>query len=258
MEIIWQGHSCFQLRMDQLSILTDPFPESLGIRMNLRSGTTATIVTVSNPHPNHSFTGQLPGAPRIFRSPGDYEFRDIAVRAVMTSIPEGTPWEQRNVACSIRMDGITICHLGDIAQPLTTGQIEDLQPVDVLLLPTGGGCTLPLPLAAQAIQDLSPRIVIPMHHRIPGVEMELAPVEEFLQLLGGAELQPQPRLNVTQGSLPADQRVVVLNPRARVLNLHNGQEDQGEHPEPDEEPDLAGEGESQETELTNPTDGFRL
>ena len=57
---------------------------------------------------------------------------------------------------------------------------------------------------------------------------------------------------MTQGSLPADQRVVVLNPRARVLNLHNGQEDQGEHPEPDEEPDLAGEGESQETELTTP------
>ena len=31
-----------------------------------------------------------------------------------------------------------ICHLGDISAPLTTRQVDERSPVDVLLVPTGG------------------------------------------------------------------------------------------------------------------------
>jgi L-ascorbate metabolism protein UlaG (beta-lactamase superfamily) len=213
MEITWLGHACFRLRSDETVVVTDPFPPTLGLRLGSQ---TATIVTISNSHPNHSNWQELVGEPKLFKAPGEYEFRGVAVRGVMTSIAEGTPREQRNVAYCIEMENVSVCHLGDIDVPLSPSQIDELSPVDVLLIPTGGGCTLGLERAAQMLQDLDPKIVIPMHYRIPGVTVPLAEVDTFLQLLGGSEVQSQPRLSVTAANLPPNMRVAVLNPQART------------------------------------------
>ncbi|MDA0733617.1 MAG: MBL fold metallo-hydrolase [Chloroflexi bacterium] len=213
MEITWLGHACFRLRSEETVVITDPFPSSLGLRMGAQ---TATIVTVSNSHPNHSNCPEITGDPRLFKSPGEYEFKGVSARGVMTPISEGKPHEQRNVAYSIEMENIRVCHLGDIAEPLTPSQIDELSPVDVLLIPTGGGCTIDLERAAQLLQDLDPKIVIPMHYSVPGVSVELAQVDTFLQLLGGSEVQSQPRLSVTAANLPPNMRVTVLTPQARI------------------------------------------
>jgi L-ascorbate metabolism protein UlaG (beta-lactamase superfamily) len=213
MEITWLGHACFRLRSDEIVVVTDPFPSTLGLRLGNQ---TATIVTISNSHPNHSNWQEVSGEPKLYQAPGEYEFKGVSVRGVMTPLAEGTPRERRNVAYTIEMETVSICHLGDIDVPLSPGQIDELSPVDVLLIPTGGGCTLDLERAAQMLQDLDPKIVIPMHYHIPGVSLQLAEVDTFLQLLGGSEVQSQPRLSVTAANLPANMRVTVLNPQARA------------------------------------------
>jgi L-ascorbate metabolism protein UlaG (beta-lactamase superfamily) len=214
MEITWLGHACFRLRAaDDTALLTDPFPATLGLRPDTRP---ASVITVSNTHPNHSSWEGVAGEPKIFSSPGEYEYSGISVRGVMTPLPAGTAQERRNVAYSIVLDNVNICHLGDIAEPLTPRQIDDLSPVDVLLIPTGGGCTLALERALQTLQDLSPKIVIPMHYSIPSVSVPLEGVEIFLRLMGISDVQPQPRLSVTVSNLPQDMRVVVLSPQARA------------------------------------------
>ncbi len=211
MDMVWLGHSSFRLHSQGMVVVTDPYPDSLGLRMD---GRAAAIVTVSNTHPNHSAEVTVAGEPRVFRAPGEYEFSDVMVRGVMTPLPEGVPHEHRNVAFTIEMDGISVCHLGDLSRPLTTRQLEELKPVDVALVPAGGHCTLPLDLALQTIQDLDPRVVVPMHfgHGQEGVDLD--GVEPFLRRLGlEDETQPQPRLVVTQGNLPADLRVSLMAPR---------------------------------------------
>ena len=213
MEITWLGHACFRLRSDETVVVTDPFPSTLGLRLGNQ---TATIITISNSHPNHSNWQEITGEPKVFKAPGEYEFNSVSVRGVMTPISEGTPREQRNVAYSIEMESIRICHLGDIVEPLSPSQIDELSPVDVLLIPTGGGCTLDLERAAQMLQDLDPKIVIPMHYSIPGIAVQLAQVDTFLQLLGGSEVQSQPRLSVTASNLPPNMRVTMLIPQART------------------------------------------
>ena len=115
------------------------------------------------------------GEPRVFRTPGEYEFSHVVVRGVMmTPLPEGAPHEQRNVAYAIEMDGISVCHLGDLTRPLTTRQVEELKPVHVALVPAGGQCTLSLDQALQTIQDLDPKVVVPMHfgHGQEGVTLD--------------------------------------------------------------------------------------
>ena len=72
MDITWLGHACFRLHADDMVVLTDPFPVSVGLRLDARP---ATIVTVSNNHPNHSNWKEVAGETRVFSAPGEYEFR---------------------------------------------------------------------------------------------------------------------------------------------------------------------------------------
>ena len=213
MDITWLGHACFRLRSDDLVVVTDPFPLALGLRPDTRA---ATVVTVSNTHVNHSSWDEVAGEPKVFSGPGEYEYSGVAVRGVMTPLAPESPREQRNVAYSIEIDDVNICHLGDISVPLTTRQVDELAPVDVLLVPTGGGCTLDLDQVMQMMQDLGPKIVIPMHYNIPEISVPLQDVDVFLRRMGLSEVQPQPRLVATASNLPADMRVVQLAPQARA------------------------------------------
>ena len=51
MDMVWLGHASFRLHSQGMVVVTDPYPESLGLRLD---GRAAAIVTVSNTHPNHS------------------------------------------------------------------------------------------------------------------------------------------------------------------------------------------------------------
>ena len=209
MDIVYLGYSSFRLHADGMVVVTDPFPPSLGLRMDARP---AAVVTVSNIHPNHSAADAVAGDPRVFSAPGEYEYNGIVVRGVMTPLPAGVPHERRNVAYTIEMDGVNLCHLGDLALPLTTRQVDELKPVDVVMAPAGGQCAISPDQALQTIQDLDPRIVIPMHFSQGQEGVTPEGPEGFLRRLGQDQAQPQPRLVVTTGNLPADLRVNLLTP----------------------------------------------
>ena len=214
MDITWLGHSCFRLHDADMVVVTDPFPASLGLKPDTRP---ASIVTISNPHPNHGNWQEVPGDPKVFAAPGEYEYNGVTARGVMTPLGEDTPQEQRNVAYSIEIDGISICHLGDISSPLTTRQVDDLKPVDLLFVPIGGRCTLDIDQVYQTLQDLDPKIVIPMHYETTGVKVELDGLDPFVRRMGLELSQPQPRVVVTTGNLPADMRITTMTVQSRPL-----------------------------------------
>ena len=214
MEITWLGHSCFRLRSEELVVITDPFPASVGLQPDSR---VATAVTVSNTHPHHSNWSEVSGEPKVFQAPGEYEYSGIAVRGVMIPLSAGQARENRNVAFCIEIENVNICHLGDIVEPLTPREIDTLSPVDVLLAPVGEGCTLEVERVHQILQDLDAKVVIPMHYNIPNLTVELGSLDAFLRLTGAGDVQVQPRLVLSAANLPQDTRVVVLAPQARPV-----------------------------------------
>ena len=214
MDIAWLGHSCFRLHDADMIVVTDPFPASLGLRPDTRP---ATVVTVSNTHPNHCAWQEVAGKPTVFSAPGEYEYNGVSVRGVMTPLPADAPQERRNVAYTIEIDSINICHLGDATSALTTQQIDELKPVDVLLAPTGGRCTLSLDQVFQTLQDLAPKIVIPMHHETPGVTAPLDGLDAFVRRMGADAVQPVSRLVVSRNNLPTDMRIAPMTPQSRPL-----------------------------------------
>ncbi len=212
MDITWLGHSCFRLHDADMTVVTDPYPASVGLRIDNRP---ASVVTVSNTHPNHNHAESIDGDPKVFSDPGEYEYNGVTARGVMTPLSEGQPQEQRNVAFSIEIGGINVCHLGDISMPMTTRMIDELKPVDVVLVPTGGHCTLDMDQVYQTLQDLDAKIVIPMHYKTDGVNVEVDPIENFVRRMGLDDVQAQPRLVVTTTNLGTDMRVVVMTSQGR-------------------------------------------
>ena len=76
MEINWLGHSCIKIQSRGITLITDPYPASIGISMGKPS---ANIVTISNENPNHSFANGILGGPRILRGPGEYEIENYYI-----------------------------------------------------------------------------------------------------------------------------------------------------------------------------------
>ena len=207
MDITWLGHACFRLHDADMIVVTDPYPAAVGLVEDNRP---SSIVTVSNTHSNHSNSEPIEGDPKVFRDPGEYEYNGVTARGVMTSLGEGQPNEERNVAFTIEIGGVNV-----LSAPLTTRMMDELKPVDVVLVPVGGHCTLSMDEVYQTLQDLDAKIVIPMHYKTEGITAEIDTIDPFVLRMGLDEVQPQPRLVVTSANLGTDLRTVVMTSQGR-------------------------------------------
>jgi len=218
MEITWLGHACFRIKSTHGIIITDPCNPETGYILGKQ---TARIVTVSHKHPDHCYTEGISGEYRLVDRPGEYEISDIMIIGIST-FHDGQRGERhgKNIVFLIETDDISICHLGDLGHILTASQVEQLEPVDVLLIPVGGQTTINATMAAEIVRQLEPKIVIPMHYRtpvFPAGTIELDPVDRFLTEMGATSVVPQPKLNVTRSSLPETTQICVLDyPKANV------------------------------------------
>jgi L-ascorbate metabolism protein UlaG (beta-lactamase superfamily) len=209
MEIVWLGHSCFRIRGKEATIVTDPFDKTLGYPVKKP---TASIVTVSHQHPQHSYLGGVTGNPRVISRPGEYEIANVFINGIAT-FHDAEMGEQRgkNTVYLIQIEEVSICHLGDLGHVPTAEQIEQMSDADILMVPVGGGATIGATAAVETISLLQPKLVIPMHFKTEVVKMELALLEPFLKEMGVKEFVSQPKLSVTKSSLPIETSVVVLD-----------------------------------------------
>lgn len=209
MDINWLGHSCFKIRGRQASIVTDPYPPDLGYSLGKPS---ADIVTISHQHPSHNYKQGVGGDYKLITGPGEYEIRDVLIIGIATfHDAEGGQKRGKNTIYLMDVDGVAICHLGDLGHVLTAEQVEEIDNVDVLLLPVGGVSTIDASMAAEVIRQLEPKVVVPMHYKTPVLNRELGPVEKFLKEMGIERLDSQPKLSLTLSSLPASTQVFLLD-----------------------------------------------
>jgi L-ascorbate metabolism protein UlaG (beta-lactamase superfamily) len=211
MEISWLGHSCFQLRGKNVTLITDPFSPQLGHSLGKIS---APIVTISHNHPGHNYAGGVDGEPRIVRGPGEYEISDVLITGVASYHDNKHGQELgRNTIYIIHMDDLVICHLGDLGHVLQEEQLEEVADADMLLVPIGGQHTINAAQAAEVISQVEPHIVIPMHYSPPTGDAP-NPLDKFCREMGIEAINPQPKLSITRSALPAETQVVILSIRS--------------------------------------------
>ena len=208
-DINWLGHSCFRIKGSHGVIITDPYPPDLGYSLGKP---TARIVTVSHQHPSHSYVQGISGEPRQVIRPGEYEISGVLIIGIATFHDAvGGRNRGKNTVYLMEVDGVSICHLGDLGHVLTAEQVEEIGDVDVLLLPVGGVSTINATMAAEVIRRLEPKAVVPMHYKTPAVDRKLEPVSEFLKEMGVEQIKSQPKLSLTKSSLPVGTQVFLLD-----------------------------------------------
>ena len=209
MEITWLGHSCFKLKGKQATVITDPFSPATGYTLGK---VTADIVTVSHPHPGHSYVQGVADEPRVLKSPGEYESAGVLTVGVHTYHDnEKGAQRGKNTAFVIDVDDVMICHLGDLGHVLTAEQVAEINGVDVLLIPVGNVSTIGAVQAAQIVRQLEPKIVIPMHYKTEAEKKDLETAARFLKEMGVKEAIAQPKLLVNKSSMPLTMQVVMLS-----------------------------------------------
>ena len=213
MEITWYGHSCFRLtERSYATVVTDPYNSKIIGYEALKLK--ADIVTVSHDAPGHNHAEVVKGASHVLNGAGEFEIGGVFITGVSTDGAAGGKKKNkdvpRNTVYVFDYDGITVAHLGDLQQVPTQFEIESLGPINVALVPVGGGGGLNAAKAAEVISLIEPNIVIPMHYATPAVKVSLESLNKFVKEMGLSKPETQPSLKVTRSGLPDETRVVVL------------------------------------------------
>ena len=223
MVITWYGHACFQIR-DGVRIVTDPYTPEVA---NLRPvpDEADIVIMSSNDDPFHSGASFVPGHPEVLdaleiarqggsRTAGGIRFDAIETRESL--VHKASP--DANAMYAFTVDGIRVGHMGDVGNPLTAEQIDFLRGVDVLLALTGGPVTIELDDLDAVLRAVQPRIVIPMHYRIPNLRLNILGLEAFTGRYPPevVEVRPETALALAPERLPDRMRIVALQPLANA------------------------------------------
>lgn len=207
------GHSSFRIKGKNVTLVTDPFdPEMVGLKL---SKIEADLVTISHQHQDHNKVDLVTVGKRVIDGPGEYEISGTSIIGIQTFHDDQKGAERgQNTVFVIEMDGLRLCHLGDLGHLLSDQQIEEIGEIDILMIPVGGEYTIGPVDAVKVVHDIEPKLVIPMHFKVPGINEKifekLETVDAFVSQLG-LPSTTESKLVVKDGELSVEnQRIVIL------------------------------------------------
>ena len=208
MEITWYGLSCFRITERKLpTIIADPYNGKLGLPPLKLKGE---IVTVSHDAEGHNNVKSVTGVEHTLNGPGEYEIGGVFITGIVTS---NDAKSNNNVIYVYDFDGLTVAHVGDMQSVPNQTQIEALEEVDILLIPVGSGNSLNAAQASELVSMIEPKIVIPMHYKVPSLKLDLEDVDRFLKEMGVTEPKEENSLKISSSNLPEETETVILTPK---------------------------------------------
>jgi Beta-lactamase superfamily domain len=207
-DIQYLGRACVRIRGREGIVISDPFPKADGFDPGRP---TAHIVTLSGTDERRINAGVVkPQREHVFvvDGPGEYEVGGIMITGIRTRSETSGAKRGYNTAYVMELDDLSFCHLGNLAQELSTSQLEEIGAVDVLFVPAQS--TLSPAKLAETIASIEPRAVVPLYD-------SSEQLDRLAHELGLKEWEAQDKLSITRNSLPGDDdetRVIVLRPAA--------------------------------------------
>lgn len=167
MQISWLGYNSYRFQSNGTTLITNPYDPVAEYKIN-RQG--ADIVVAS--HDVKEVFDAVSGNPFFITQPGEYEVKSIFVYGV----PSASATLYR-----LTIESVSIAFIGSVKlKELTDAQLEVVEGADILIVPVGGGSVSNAKEAAQIINQIEPRIVIPSFYKISGSK-GLDSIEVFLK-----------------------------------------------------------------------------
>ncbi len=212
MKVKWLGHATFLITSDDgTRIITDPYAPNERLTYD-EIEESADIVTVSHGHGDHSNVAAVRGNPQVVK--GTAEIKGIKFNSIPTYHDNaGGSQRGNNTIFCFEVDGIRVCHLGDLGHQLGDKEVAELGKVDILLVPVGGNFTIDAKVATEVCSKLAPKVIIPMHFRNERCSnFPVAGVDDFLQGKAGVTRLDTSEVEFKRGELPATTQIMVLKP----------------------------------------------
>ena len=207
------GHSTFLIRtVADVAAVTD-------YNSYVRAPFAPDIVTMNRAHDTHYTNIIEPGVKHVLRGwmekgvipRHNVTVKDLHVSNVPTNIRGALGGDTGFAGNSIfifRSAGVCVVHLGHLHHRLTTTQVARVGIVDVLLAPIDDSWTMAHTLLVKVIEDLDPRVVIPMHYGFGGT------LDRFIALMQARKFEVRrakgSNVRFTKASLPGKPTVLVL------------------------------------------------
>ena len=211
MKVKWLGHASFLFTSDQgIRVITDPYtpggPLSYG-----GIEETADIVTVSHEHGDHNNASAVRGNPEVVKGAGTRQLKEVDFTGVSTfhDTAQGGQRGPNTVFCFV-IDGIRVCHLGDLGHMLGDRKVFEIGEVDVLLTPVGGHFTIDAAVATEICNKLNPRLVIPMHYKTAKCDYPIVDAEAFLRGRAGVRRVNDSEVELRKEELSQATATIVL------------------------------------------------
>jgi L-ascorbate metabolism protein UlaG (beta-lactamase superfamily) len=216
MKLRYLGHAAFELELiDGRRIVFDPY-ESGSYDGALAYGPIAgphDIAVVSHDHPDHRFEDIVSQAGTVWDGAGETDIDGIRITSIRTFHDETKGSERgTNLISIVEADGVRVAHLGDLGHAITLADAPALDGVDVMIVPVGGFFTIDAAAAKAIVDEFSPKIVVPMHYKTGKCGFPIAPVDDFTMMMEEFEAEGGSELQLEAGSLPAEPKVIVLDP----------------------------------------------
>lgn len=216
MKLTYYGHASFLLESDGTAILIDPFDERVGYP---QPDVAPAAVTVSHEHGDHNHVATAKGGPKVIRglTAGGKDWNTVHERVgpvTITGIATYHDTSQgqdrgKNTIFVFEAENLRVAHAGDLGHPLNDAQVSQVGKIDVLMLPIGGHFTIGPKEAELVVDQVQPRVVIPMHYKTEvNKDWPIGPPEPFTDQK--APKQKARQVEVTAATLPAGREVWVL------------------------------------------------
>ncbi len=185
MKIKYLAHASFLIVSDNgTKIITDPYKAGgySGAIGYAPINEEADIVLVSHDHDDHNQVSEVLGSPEVVKGAGSHSVSGVTIKGV-NSFHDSSNGKERgsNTIFVFDVDGLKVCHLGDLGHLLTDNQIKEIGQIDILLIPVGGFFTIDHQQATKVVDQLKPKVVIPMHFKTEKLDFPVKDVEPFLK-----------------------------------------------------------------------------
>lgn len=183
MRVRWHGHSCFEFSDSDLTLVVDPHDgRSIGIKPPAAS---ADIVLMTHNHYDHNATRAIRGKHTdVLGKEGIFQIHGFTVEGLHSCHDTNNGKERGpNTIYRFEMDGISVCHCGDMGCIPDDDVIDRIRNVDMLFVPTGEVFTIVLPELRRFLEMVNPNVIVPMHYRVGGLSLPITPIDEFLEMI---------------------------------------------------------------------------
>ncbi len=204
------GHASFLIESPQGARIVTDYNDMI------RAPVTPDIVTMNNAHPTHYSDNIEAGVKFVLRgwdpaggiASHHLDYRDVKIHNVPTNVREfgGTRYSGNSIFVFDVAD-LCLAHLGHLHHTLTAGHLSDLGPIDVVMVPVDGGYTLNQAEMIEVLQQIKPKIAVPMHIFTQAtLDKFLARAAEFYTVRRADE----PSVVLTRPGLPVIPEMLVL------------------------------------------------